>query len=187
MAISVLIVIVLIIALVFQQANTAWHSGTAKAGEESALRGIMGVIERDLALAVDATHFGQLNTFSGSSASFVTLDGTNRMPQLVKYSFSGGDLTRTVLQADSNPSTPTSWSFSGSKGSASSILNGSQQLSSFAFTAISAPANDAAPTLPLRVDIEAHVVKNQNFAIVSGWSLGRNRPGHPEDKIVASP
>jgi len=191
MAVTVLIIIVMIIALVFQQAHTAWGTGTRKAGAETTLRAIMGVIERDLTHAVDATQFGQANTFTEISGSdgtitFVTLDGTNRMPQQVQYTYtsSAGTLTRSIAQLIAG-SSPSNWTVLAS--SPAACINGSQPLSAFAFHVIAAASTDVAPGLPQRVEIEAHLVKNGNFAVVSGWSLGRNRTGHPEDKIQASP
>jgi Tfp pilus assembly protein PilE len=183
LAITVLIIIVLVIALVFQQANTAWRSGTRKAGAETTLRSIMGVIEHDLTEAVDGTQFGVStpNGFDQYSATLVTLDGTNRMPQQVKYSYSGGDLTRATFAMSAGTS-PTNWAVGVQTSTA--ILNGSQPLSSFSFNPVWG-AGMPSPALPLCVEIEAHVQKKGTFAVVSGYSLGQNQK--PSDRIVASP
>ena len=188
MAVTVLIMIVMIISFVFKQAHNAWGSGTRTAGAETALRSVMGTLERDLTHAVDAEQFGQANSFTPTDIEFATLDGTNRAPQLVHYSFSGGNLSRSTI-ALSGGSSPTNW-VAGVETTAA-IINGSQLLSvpaARAFFTFVYPASD--PThigLPLRVEIEAHAIKSANFALVSGWSEGRNRSGHPEDKILVLP
>ena len=187
LAVTVLIVIVMIISLVFQQAHNAWGAGTRKAGAETTLRSIMGVIEHDLTLAVDDAAFGgSLNSFptpgaSTASIEFVMLDGTNRLPQVVLYNFSGGDLTRSTIPLIPG-SSPTNW-VQGTQ-SAGVTLNGGQPLNICTF---SVPSGTTSVGLPLRLEIETHVLKQGSFSIVSGWSEGRNRPGHPEDKIVVSP
>ena len=182
MAITVLIIIVLIISLVFQQAQNAWGSGTRKAGAETTLRSIMGSIERDLNHAVDAAQFGQVNPSAGSSSTieFVTLDGTNRVPQIVEYAFVAGDLTRSTYAVSAPPTSPTNWVFSATAAT-TAILNGSQPLLSCTFTVVPSPT----PGLPLRVEIEAHAQKKGSFAIVSGWCEGKNPPG--THGIVVSP
>jgi len=191
MAVTVLIIIVLVISLVFQQAHIAWGVGTRKAGAETTLRSIMGIIERDLTHAVDAEQFGQANFFPPPGAiaqeiEFVTLDGTNRMPQLVNYKFvDGSDLTRTTYSVLSVTS-PTNWTFNNTAAS-SAILNGSQPLTLCTFFVPAMPVGAIIAGLPQRVEIEAHIQKQGSFAIVSGTSAGRNRAGHPEDAIVVSP
>jgi len=189
LAITVLIIIVLVIALVFQQANTAWGSGTRKAGAETTLRGIMGIIEHDLTDAVDGAQFSSAlaNQWSSSSLTFVTVDGTNRVPQQVTYtvqssaSGSGFDIIRGCQQLDVNPSSH-QWEPCSTIPLVQSTLNGTQALSSCTFTPVPASATTG---LPLRVEIEAHVKKQGSFAVVSGYSLGQNRS--PSDYIVASP
>ena len=190
MAVTVLIIIVLVISLVFQQAHIAWGVGTRKAGAETTLRSIMGIIERDLTHAVDAEQFGQANFFPhpgliAQEIEFVTLDGTNRMPQLVNYKFDGSDLTRTTYSVVSVTSL-TNWIFNNTAAS-SAILNGSQPLTLCTFSVPAVPVGTTIAGLPLRVEIEAHIQKQGSFAIVSGTSAGRNRAGHPEDAIVVSP
>ena len=193
MAITVLIIIVMIIALVFQQAHTAWGSGTRKAGAETTLRGIMGIMERDLAQAVDDTAFGgSINQFPPAGSyppsttpqeiKFITLDGTSRLPQLVDYRFDGANLIRNTYQVSAVSAS--SWTFSTTADAPSPgvILNGTQTISRLAFFV---PSGSPAIGLPLRLEIEAHVIKQGAFAVVSGYSLGRGRS--PSDKIVASP
>jgi Tfp pilus assembly protein PilE len=187
MAVTVLIIIVLIISMIFQQTHTAWGTGIRKAGAETTLRSVMGIMERDLTHAVDATQFGRDNTFESLPASFVTLDGVTRMPQAVRYSFASGNgmLTRETaslaapLAAESITWTEGAWTNK-------AVINGSQPLSRFQIDVIEPVPPASAGGLPLRVEIEAHVLKRGSFAIVSGWSEGRNRPGH-DDRIVVSP
>ncbi len=190
MSITALILIVLVIALVFQQTHSAWGTGIRRAGVETTLRSVMGTIERDLTHAVDdATFVGLIGPFNvfpapGSSAltiKFIALDGTNRLPHWVWYTFASSNLTRQTFAA-SSLSSATNWTFAAL--SSTAIINGDQPLTSCTF---SVPAGTPPDGLPLRVEIEAHAKKGDSFALVSGWSEGRNRPGRPEDRIVSSP
>jgi len=188
-AITVLIVIVMVTSLIFQQASAAWGTGTRKAGAETALRSVIGAVERDLAMAVDDTPFGgHINSFSANSCTFVTLngavasDGTSRMPQRITYSYGGGNVTRTVSKGAWS-SLSGSWSFTVLP--PSSTLGGGLLTKFDVSVGAAAPANDPAPSLPLRVDIEAHATKYGQFAIVSGWSEGRNQQS-TNDMITAS-
>jgi len=177
MSVTVLILVVMMLALIFQQTNTAWGVGTRKTGSETALRMILSVLERDLSHAVDDTKFGGgLNSFS-SAPTFVSLEGTNRLPVLIKYSINGSDLTREVYSLI--PSAPSKWTQGAQISSAS--VNGGLPLSSCTFTPIYGPPN----TLPLFLTIEAHVSNQGSIANVSGWSEGRNQSS--TDKIQANP
>jgi hypothetical protein len=183
MAVSALILIVVMIGLAFQQAHSAWGTGIRQSGLEGTLRVIMARIENDLSHAVDATAFKQTSSFLPGSAEFYVLNGTNRFPQKVVYSYTGTDLTRTTYEfASVDPSGQ--WQFPTL--SSSAVLNGKQVINSFAFT-IHDGAGTGGQDLPLRVEAEAHARKAETFSLVSGWSEGRGRPGHElEDRIVAT-
>lgn len=216
MAVTVLTIIVLMTSLVFQQTQNAWSSGVRTASLDTTLRTTMGFLERDLTHAIDATPYatplnGICNATSnialGAPGGFelMTLDGdatttTNRMPQLVDYdlsvsaSGSGFDLTRKVYPVYVAAGSPPSWS--AGPPSMTAVVNGDTPLSSFAITFIPAPAGSMG-ALPLRADIEAHVITaltNQTFAVVSGKSAGPDgafgvidgdAPG--KDDIIARP
>jgi hypothetical protein len=203
MAVTVLSLIVVVIALIFQQANVAWGAGTYRAGVETTLRSVLGLVERDLVHAVDATQFPpQQNRFSdlnnAGTFSFVTLDGaTNRAPMLVTYDIfatpDGVSLFRSyqMLSADASgqwtagPAEPVTGDPDHPAGA---CVNGSQPLLYFKLTPVWLPADTSHTGLPLRVEIETQARREGSFAVVSGWSEGRNRPGHVnEDRIVESP
>ena len=197
LATTVLIVIVMMVALIFQQSNNAWNAGTRRADSETTLRGIVGFIERDLTHAVDAAAFGWANDFSDPSGmTFLTLDGTNRVPLKVKYDFDGLQLSRTStqLQAPTTPPPIPPYPYSPTVhwpvvGSAVLVpLNDASvnPLSSFVLSYSNAPPGSASTNLPLYVTVEVHMRPNKQSGLISGWSEGRNRPGHPEDRIQAT-
>jgi hypothetical protein len=188
MAITALMMMVLVLALVFQQSQGSWGAGIRQSGTETALRSVLGTFERDLSHAVDATAFGQSSSFASWPITFYTLDGvgTNRMPQKVEYSWSSPNVTRKTYTVSIVTST-NDWTFSSTPQS-TAILNGSQPLSQCpTFTEAVPPTSAFSQDLPLFVKIEARATKGGAFSVVSGWSEGRNRPGHPEDKIVITP
>ena len=208
MAVTVLTIIVLMTSLVFQQTQNAWSSGVRTASLDTTLRTVLGFIERDLTHAIDATPYGLGNITNSipPNASFylMTLDGdattsTNRMPQWVEYTYAlntsgngGYDLTRYVYPMSvvggvwQSADTP----------SISSTVNGDTPLSAFSITFVPAPVGSVG-AMPLRADIEAHVitaVTNQTFAIISGRSAGPDRAfgvttgdAASKDDIIARP
>jgi Tfp pilus assembly protein PilW len=183
LATTVLIVIVMMVGLIFQQSNNAWKAGTRRADSETVLRGIMGFIERDLTHALDDAAFGGgIGSFTAPDyMTFLTLDGTNRVPLKVDYNFLGGNLTRKCWQMHVSGG---AWSpIVGSEVTA--VINGDAPLNSFVLSYTNAPAGSASTNLPLLVTVEAHMVSRGNSGLVSGWCEGRNRPGHPEDRIEA--
>jgi prepilin-type N-terminal cleavage/methylation domain-containing protein len=76
-ATTILLVIVILASLVFQQTTGAYQTGERKVNAQVALRNVVGALTRDLALAVDSDHYsGVDNDFSEGSLSFVALTGT---------------------------------------------------------------------------------------------------------------
>jgi hypothetical protein len=185
LAITALMLMVLTLALVFQQTHGTWGAGIRQAGTATTLRSVLGILERDLTHAVDATAFGLDDTFFNEFSvpmTFVTLDGTNRVPQVVKYAYNDGNLTRQTQLLTAGAS---AWSPGALN--AAAIINGGQKLSSFQTWSRYATGHLVSSNLPLYVIMEVRAPKGSSFGVVSGWSEGRNRPGHPEDKIVANP
>jgi hypothetical protein len=208
LAVTVLILIVMMMSLVFQQTQNAWSSGVRTTNVDTTLRTVLGFVERDLTHAIDATPYGQFNTTNnialGVSGVFelMTLDGdatttTNRLPQLVGYDLhtsvtgSGLDLVRSVY-----PMTVVGGGWTVGAATNTATLNGATPLTKFGITFIGAPAGSAG-ALPLRADVEAHVqtsAKDQIFAVVSGRSAGPDGvfgtgPSDPagKDDIVGQP
>ncbi len=182
MAITALMIMVLVLALVFQQTQGSWGAGIRQSGAETTLRSTLGSLERDLTHAIDATAFGlessSYNDFDGASLVFVTLDGTNRVPQIVGYEYIDGTLSRWTQQLTAGA---TGWAPGPSTPAMEQRLTSFQAIPKYAATSI------ASSNLPLFVVIDARAPKGGAFSVVSGWSEGRNRPGHPEDKIMVSP
>ncbi len=75
-ATTILLVIVILASLVFQQTTGAYQTGERKVNAQVALRNVVGAMTRDLALAVDSGGYGSVrNNFGGGSMSFVALTG----------------------------------------------------------------------------------------------------------------
>lgn len=107
---TVLSIIVVVMAALFQQTSVAWKGGDAKSKRYSLMRAALGILERDLASAVDPRivlptldDIGDLN-FSRSSLTFYTFrsparDDKNkdsyRTIYRIKYSLSGNAVNRT--------------------------------------------------------------------------------------------
>lgn len=77
-ATTILLVIVILASLVFQQTTGAYDTGERKVGANVALRNIVGAISRDLALAVDSDEYEGLppNSWGGTRISFAALTGS---------------------------------------------------------------------------------------------------------------
>ncbi len=186
MAITALMLMVLMLALVFQQTHGTWGSGIRQAGAETTLRSVLGILERDLTHAVDATAFGldaQYNAFGPANLQFVTLDGTNRVPQVVIYEYNS---TAYTLSRKTRELTAGASGWSLGTASAPAIINGTQKIG-FGADPRRATVSLSSSNLPLFVTIQVRAQKGGAFGVVSGWSEGRNRPGHPEDRIEATP
>ena len=125
---SILIIIVMMMGMLFQQGSTAWRIGSKRADSFMKMRTFLGSLERDASRAVDVNALkrmrglasagdGSGNTdpkaggfsdqkFSGSELVFYTLDGvTNRAVTRLTYSLSGFTRKEEVLFASGdNPS-----------------------------------------------------------------------------------
>ena len=201
LATTVLIMIIMVISLVFRQTHTAWVAGTRQADADTELRSILGFIERDLTHAVDGTaRFGpdfgiSFTDPSGAGTghyhglSFVTIDGTNRVPMWVTYKY---DTVNTAVyratqmitvQAGAwSPLDPPTIITDASNPAATPPLN-SSKLSECDFFPVY--ANGAATTsLPLRVNVKVVAVPGNSFAFVSGRSQGPDGQTGTADDIV---
>lgn len=102
-ATTILLVIVILASLVFQQTTGAYDTGERKVNANVILRNVVGAISRDLALAVDSDEYDGLanNKWNGSSISFVAMTGRPgydaegeedpdcRTPHVISYSSDG--------------------------------------------------------------------------------------------------
>ena len=76
-ATTILLVIVILASLVFQQTTGAYDTGERKVSANVALRNILGSISRDLTLAVDPEEYNGLpgNSWGASTIKFAALTG----------------------------------------------------------------------------------------------------------------
>ena len=84
-AATILVVIVMMLGMLFQQTGIAWRIGVRRAEAFSQVRSLIGSIQRDASKAVDEDAIdddvrnmlgGGSQTFSGGTLSFYTLDST---------------------------------------------------------------------------------------------------------------
>jgi type II secretory pathway pseudopilin PulG len=186
-AVTLLLVIVIMISMVFQQASGAWASGSTQAKSESAIRAVLGSVERDLLNAVDARDYAASNPSvpSGSpNLTFVAFQHlynhrnprlSVRHPCLITYTFADTDLKRrmTLMNADGT------WGIT-----LTNSINSGMPLTALTFTSI--PASDPAG-LPLRVDIRAESPRASKLYTISGRSFGKNKTndsGDGDDIVV---
>jgi prepilin-type N-terminal cleavage/methylation domain-containing protein len=187
-AITLLLVIVIMISMVFQQASGAWASGSTQAKSESAIRAALGSVERDLLNAVDARDYMETNPSvpSGSKTlSFVAFQHlynhrnprlSGRHPCLITYRFTNGVLDRAM-----EPMKP-----DGTWGTEpSSYINSGMPLTDLTFTSIPRPSDPDG--LPLRVDIRAESPRVSKLYTINGRSFGKNKTddsGDGDDIVV---
>jgi Tfp pilus assembly protein PilW len=193
-ATTVLMIIVMIVAMVFQQSSGAWSNGTRRANAAMSLRSVLGQVQREIVEAVDARDFTNAtseafaNTFvSGSStgvrADFIALlgdpVGSNRVPFHIRYVYDGAYLVRTSWKMEYT----TGWHNDSSN--TVTFLNSSQPLSTFKMNVVSNTVDTAG--LPLRVDLEARIDNRGPSLMVSGRSAGRDKSfTDTDDDVVAS-
>ena len=96
-ATTILLVIVILASLVFQQTTGAYDTGERKVSANVALRNIVGAISRDLALAVDSEEYEGLpnNSWGASSIKFAALTGSpGKTLQFITYTAGGNSVHR---------------------------------------------------------------------------------------------
>lgn len=177
-ATTILLVIVVMASMVFQQATGAFQSGERKIDSQVAIRNILGMISRDLAQAVDPWDYPGIDTLCSTDARricFIALTGTPgrddngnavRTAQVISYSFSGGVVTRTEQGTTCENG---QWRKVGSE--IKSGLNSSDNaLSDFEFTVV---GDD--PDVPSRVCVRAEIETTDKISSVGAGSSGRNK------------
>ncbi len=75
-AMSILSIIVLIVARIFQQTSLAWSVGLNRAASQSSTRAIVGALSRDLMMAVDPSSFLPMNEDGRTEATGAALEQT---------------------------------------------------------------------------------------------------------------
>lgn len=163
-ATTILIIIVLMVSMVFQQSIGSWSSGSRRADSQMIMRTIVGSIERDLVNAIP----DEGNVWNNNKISFLAVAGTPQGAnpsaiQEITYSYSGGIVSREI---------------DGDK----VAMNESFKLDTFEF---SYPASwtSAGGGLPPRVDIRIGVKTSGNEGLVSAHSLGPDGERDTKDDI----
>lgn len=188
-ATTVLLIIVVLISMIFQQTNAAYQSGTVRVQAMMEVRAVVGTIARDLTLAVDSGNYpggAFLNEFLGDSLQFVALTGTpdstgKRTPQWIEYSYSSMRVRRRCqdMSCTRQPDGSLRWMTSGAP--QESVLNPSQGLD------VRFEREDpktGAARLPLRVDIHCEIAHPGKNPAISARSAGKDRAFGTRDDIV---
>jgi prepilin-type N-terminal cleavage/methylation domain-containing protein len=116
-AATILLVIVMMLAMLFQQTSIAWRTGVRRADAFTQVRALIGSMQRDAAKAVDESAIdrelrsGKSQNFSGG-LSFFTLSGNGfsesgaPLRSVSHIEYTGGSRTETILQADGSWAAP---------------------------------------------------------------------------------
>ena len=179
-ATSILLVIVVIASLVFQQMTGAYETGGRKMDSQVALRNVIGAVTRDLAMAVDSTAYPGLESVNdglqgGSQITFLALTGSPglagedgetavRTAQVISYRFNGTVLTRTEQGTTCRNG---KWQRFGPV-TTSDLNDEGHPLSEFEFVV------DGDDPVPDRVYIRAEIETEGKIAAVGAGSAGRN-------------
>ena len=203
---SILIMIVMMMGMLFQQGSTAWRIGSKRADSFMKMRTFLGSLERDASRAVDVNElrrmwktaadgkgsatgsdpFGEDQKFSGSGLVFYTLDGvTNRAVTKLTYSLTGFTREEEALLANGN-----SQSFK-SLGSRTLIDKNTDSASQPSFDSVKAYwyTDDGGITtakkdaLPAFVTFKADVKSTDRALDIGAWSYGPDCKPNTRDDI----
>jgi len=197
-AATILIVIVMMLGMLFQQTSLAWRTGVRRADSFMQVRSAVGAIQRDAASAVDARFLpsqfldGPQN-FSGGSLLFYTLTGTvevdkggnttyNRSLKKITYDLLG-NRTETPLQGSGGWGTT----------KRSNVLTFAERMSSKNLPKVSltdfmadyGKGGDGLDSegLPLAVTFSAEVRSSGYNLDIGAWSYGPDRKPNTKDDI----
>jgi prepilin-type N-terminal cleavage/methylation domain-containing protein len=116
-AATILVVIVMMLSMIFQQTSIAWRTGVRRADAFTQVRALIGAVQRDAAKAVDEKCIeetlrsgGKPQNFNGG-LRFFTLSGNgfvnNQALRSISYvEYVGGTRSESFLQGDGTWSTP---------------------------------------------------------------------------------
>ena len=189
-ATALLVMVVGMIGFVFRQSSMSWDSGTRRAEGIAQVRAVMGAIERDLRMAVDAREFGMDNRFSDNSLEFVTLadpesidttaSANVRVATLIRYS-AGTTVKRTARRLTCSNG---NWSASGDTVT-STLLEQSSSASPIRVEFDPVTDDDDPDGLPAYVTVNAELEVTEEFSGLRVWSSGPNgRDGDKDDIVV---
>ena len=196
-ATALLVMIVGMIGFVFRQSSMSWDSGTRRADGISQIRAVVGAIERDLRLAVDAREFKPQDSqqkFEKEKLIFIALadpdPGTAASLDkrgLMRIEYSGGKTvkrTATRLKCSNGQ-----WGVdSGTDAKVESILldsgSGAKDVPTITFDAVFDPNDTSKKGLPVYVNIEGKISVTEKFSGLTVRSKGPDEKGAGDD-IVA--
>lgn len=188
-ATTILLVIVVLVSMVFQQQSAAFQAGVDRTQGQSALRSVMGMVSRDLSMAVDSEDYLGLppNEFLSESLSFLALtgvDGKNNAGeesegtlslQLIKYSYENKIVKREVYNVYF---TKGGWKKSDSDRIKSDLNSNSNPINDLEFI-----VEGGTSTMPNNIRIQASTKANTTASPVSGHSAGPNSAWNDDDDI----
>ena len=200
---TILTVIVMMLAMLFQQTSVAWRTGLMRASGFMQLRSYIGAIQRDASAAIDAKNIpaallhgggsGDKQSFSANEISFYTLTGvdTNRSLKYVTH-YSNGDRQQYRLEW-----TGSAWRWKADQ--RTTLLNfltsGSQNkatISPKGFTFKWPSANQynqqgqlvsGQNRFPLHLTVEASITQEGKLYEVGAASAGPDRTWNTDDDI----
>lgn len=183
-ATTLLVIIVIMVGMVFRQSTLSWQSGISRADGNMLVRTVVGAIERELRLAVDARQFFPNNpramTLSGDAIEFVALlegAGVEREPTLIKLT-GGSEVTRTARRLRWNGS---KWIESAAETTTLMYSQPGDVQPNLFFAWKENPADK--PGLPLWVNLQASLTPAAGFRGVRAASAGRDRKFGTNDDI----
>jgi prepilin-type N-terminal cleavage/methylation domain-containing protein len=152
---AILMIIVLIVAQLFQQSQQAWESGSRQAEINITGRALADFMAQEISLAADDGEYLEPLAIknSGATIEFSLVDpaGSNRCAQFVYYSYAGGRIVRTSERYGDYSVGPIP------TGPGVELCQGVRSC------VFSAPAAGAG-LLPAYVDVEVHVLSDDDFA-----------------------
>lgn len=183
-ATALLVMVVGMIGFVFRQSSMSWDSGIRRAEGSTQVRAVVGAIERDLRLAVDAREFGMQQSFSSTSLRFVALlepevGSDDRVPTYITFT-GGTTVERTAQRLICNDE---NWS-RGDDTETSTLLEPNAADASIRIR-YNPMDDDADPDgLPAYVTIQAELILMDRFSGLSVRSSGRDGVKGTKDDIV---
>jgi len=191
-AATIMIMIVMMLGMIFQQSSQAWRTGKHRADTYQQVRAIFGAIQRDASMAIDQNSLpkslfeganaplSENQVFSGSTLLFYTLTGTGfedgadaqsgRMPlralRLVKYSGQGQRAVTEFVPAASG-------GYTAKPGASTTIVNPSLKgvtVQLNGFTAVNDPKGGALGANPFPAYVTVSAVVNVNA--VASFDVG---------------
>lgn len=164
-ATTILIIIVLMVSMVFQQSISSWSSGSRRADTQMVVRTITGSIQRDLVNAIDDVD----NAWGDKSITFSAISGVPdgqkaQAVQKITYKYTSGVVTRSVDGGDAE------------------ALNPDTKLTDFEFDY--PDSWNANSGLPPRVDISMSIATTGKEGSVAAFSAGPDGSYGTKDDIV---